>query len=200
MVWFGGRRRRQTVQHAECPGEGERQSTGKSSGRYVMKSRRDGLRMHKTYRTLIALVAAFSLSTAVSAASNATPDQFDSIRAQQTKMRSEIVAGTGRYAGLSQRTRDQLARRQNRVLRAIDGRQSPAELSEPERLALFNDLEWIEATVNSAEDERMVCERVTTTGSTMKRRVCKTARQVRQEREQARQEMERRAVEEARTN
>lgn len=156
--------------------------------------------MRKMHRAAITLVVALSLSTAVSAASTGPLEEFDAIRTQQTQMRSDIVAGTGRYAGLSQRTRDQLVRRQDEVLRAIDGKQSPDELSESERLALFNDLEWIEATVNNADDDRMVCERVTTIGSTMKRRVCKTAAQVREDREQARQEMERRAVEQTRTN
>ncbi len=111
------------------------------------------------------------------------------IVAQQTQMRAEAQAGTGRYKDMPQAQRDDLVRRQAAVLQLVEGRRSTDELDPQRRTDLFNELEAIEAIVNRAEDERMVCEYRKAIGSNRKERVCKTVAQRRKEQEEARSMM-----------
>lgn len=115
---------------------------------------------------------------------------LDDIRAQQTQIRGDVESGNGRYKDLSPSQRDELLSKQARMLQTIEGKRSTAELNEQQRTEVFNTLEYIEAVVNNADDERMVCERRAVLGSTRKERVCKPASQWRQEREAARNLMD----------
>lgn len=117
--------------------------------------------------------------------------EFEAIRAQQSQIRRDATARKGVFGDMPERTLRELLQRQDSVLQAIEGKQSAAELTESARLDVFNSLEWIEAAINRAEDDRMVCEQVATVGSNMKKRVCRTAAQARLERERAREELER---------
>jgi hypothetical protein len=114
---------------------------------------------------------------------------LEKVRAQQAEIRSDAKARTGLYKDMSETTRRELFTRQNRVLVTIGDKATGAQLTENQRLAVFNDLEWIEAAINKAEDERMVCERRAKLGSNRKERVCMTAAQMREARERARDEM-----------
>ena len=80
------------------------------------------------------------------------------------------------------------------MLALLEGKQSTQELSEDQRDEVFNTLEWIEATVNRAESERMICERRPVLGSNRKERVCKTAAQMQADRDAARERMDNRDV------
>lgn len=113
------------------------------------------------------------------------------IVSQQQQIRADVQAGKGRYKDMPAGTRNELLLRQAAVLRAVEGKQSTSELAEGDKIRVFNDLEWIEATINQAEDERMVCEMEKTTGSNRKTRVCKTVAQKRKEAEAARNIMSR---------
>lgn len=136
-------------------------------------------------RTIIVLVlCAFS---AAAAAQTRVAD----IVSQQEKIRAEVAAGEGRYQDMPTERRSELLARQASVLRTIEGKDTTAELNEPDRVRVFNDLEWIEAAINDAEDERMVCEYTRTVGSNRKTRVCKTVAQKRREEEEARSIMSR---------
>ncbi|MGQ4581962.1 hypothetical protein [Lysobacter sp. F60174L2] len=126
-----------------------------------------------------ALLALFVASPASAQVGDAL--SFDEVRTQQAEIRADAGARRGVYENLSERQHRQLEDRQHAVLRMIEGKQSPRELSEPQRMDLFNQLEAIEALVNQAEDQRMVCERVATIGSNRKQRVCKTVAQRREE-------------------
>lgn len=116
---------------------------------------------------------------------------LDPVREQQAQILAGAKAKAGIYANLSERDRDQLIARQTKMLRMIEGKKMSAELSESQKLQLFNDLEWIEATVNRADDDRMVCERRTVVGSNLKQRVCMTVAQHREVKERSREELER---------
>lgn len=113
------------------------------------------------------------------------------ITAQQVEIRAGVEAGTGRYKDMPTRTKQELLSRQTDVLAAVDGKATVDELSESQRLQVFNDLEWIEAAINNAESDRMVCTREKTLGSNRKQRVCKTVRQMEAEREHARNNISR---------
>jgi hypothetical protein len=117
--------------------------------------------------------------------------EFEAIRTQQAEIRAGVAARTGRYQDMPESTRDQLLTKQAQVLNTIDQKSSGAELTEEQRLEVFNALEWIEAAINKDDDDRMVCERRKTLGSNRKERVCKTVAQMREERERAREELDR---------
>jgi hypothetical protein len=138
--------------------------------------------------------AVLALSAALPARANSGDLlSLDAVRTQQAEIRREAQAGRGIYGNLSEAQRSQLLTRQDRVLRMIEGKQSSRDLSEPQRLELFNQLEAIEAVVNQAEDQRMVCRRVATIGSNRKERVCKTVAQRREEMRGAQQMLNRRS-------
>lgn len=140
--------------------------------------------MRMLYPILIALMA-FSAA----AANQNKPLAIAAITSQQAEIRSGVQAGTGRYKDMPSKTKSELLTRQAEVLEIVDGKQSAEELNEEERLLVFNNLEWIEAAINDAEAERMVCTREKTLGSNRSQRVCKTMRQLEQEREYARMNM-----------
>jgi hypothetical protein len=120
--------------------------------------------------------------------------ELDQIRAQQQTIRTDIVAGKGRYAGMSAGKRNEILARQKDLLRLIEGRTTESELSENERMLAFNSLEWIEAAINNAEDERVVCKSEKPTGSNRAQRICRTVAQMREEREASERLIDRRAV------
>ena len=126
-----------------------------------------------------ALLALFVASPASAQVGDAL--SFDEVRTQQAEIRADAGARRGVYENLSERQHRQLEDRQDALLRMIEGKQSPRELSEPQRMDLFNQLEAIEALVNQAEDQRLICERVATIGTNRKERVCKTVAQRREE-------------------
>ena len=150
------------------------------------------MRIQKSFVALI-LGMALAASSSFVFASN-KPLAFDAVRSQQAEIRTGVETRSGRYKDLSVGTRGELLSKQAQMLRVIEGKQSSAELSESQATEVFNTLEWIEAVVNKAEDERMVCERRTVLGSNRKERVCKTAAQIRIEREAARDQVDSRGI------
>jgi flagellar motility protein MotE (MotC chaperone) len=126
-------------------------------------------------------IAVFSVG-----ASERRPLAIAAITSQQAEIRSEVMAGTGRYKDMPASTRDELLSRQSALLRMLDGKVSSNDLSEDEAFQAFNTLEWIEATINNTEDERMVCNREKTLGSNRLTRVCKTVAQIKAEKAAAR--------------
>lgn len=117
--------------------------------------------------------------------------RFDDIRTQQAEIHAGVVAKSGRYRDMPENKRQELLNRQARMLNVIEGKQTPDELTQVERTEVFTALEWIEAAINGTEDERLVCEYTRTIGSNRKQRVCRTAEQLRVERERARETLDR---------
>ena len=60
-----------------------------------------------------------------------------------------------------------------------------------QRTELFNELQWIDATVAKAQDERMVCEYTRSVGSNRMQSVCMTAAQRQKLRDSAQSELQR---------
>jgi hypothetical protein len=103
------------------------------------------------------------------------------ILAEQAQIRSEAMARKGRYKDMPEAQRTELFAHQDTVTRLLQDVDKPSDLSENEKLAVFNALEAVEAIVNKAEDERMVCVREKPLGSNRPERVCKTVAQRREE-------------------
>jgi len=136
-------------------------------------------------------LGAVLFAATLSANAEATkPLNLDLIRTQQAEIREGVMNRTGRYRSLDEGKRNELLRKQDFVLRAIDDKRTPDELPENTRIEIFNALEWIEAAINKADDERLICRKMRPTGSNMPTRVCKTAEQMRLEREFARKKRE----------
>jgi len=133
------------------------------------------------------LVAGMFASGAMAAAA---PLELNQIRTQQQQIRSEVIAGTGRYKDMPANTKTELLSKQDQLLKMIGDKQDPDELSPDQRMQAFNTLEWIEATINRTEDERMVCTHEKRTGSNRTTTVCKTERQIKEDRDRARRQME----------
>ncbi|KRA16822.1 MULTISPECIES: hypothetical protein [unclassified Lysobacter] len=119
------------------------------------------------------------------------PLAISAITAQQKQIHDDVIAQRGRYKDMPASTRSELLSKQAEVLAMIEGKNSSGDLSQEQQVQVFNRLEWIEAAINNAEDERMVCKREKTIGSTRITRVCRTVAQEREAREAARDELDR---------
>jgi hypothetical protein len=120
----------------------------------------------------------------------AAPLKFDDVRAQQQQIRAGVMAGTGRYKDMPEQDRQNLLKEQDQLLSILGDKTDPSQLGDDERVQAFNILESIEAAINKAEDERVVCERYQKTGTNRKVTVCRTARTMREQSERARRAME----------
>jgi len=136
------------------------------------------------------VVLIVSLFSALAVAGETKPFQVDEVLAQQQQIRADVVAGKGRYANIPNQKRSELMAKQDELIVLLEGKQSSAELSQDQYVAAFNKLEWIEATVNNTDGERMICTREKTLGSNRTTRVCRTAAQLEEQREYARQQLE----------
>lgn len=105
------------------------------------------------------------------------------IRAQQLQLRAEAGDPKGRFKDLNDRRRVELARHQTLVLDLLEGAERTTDLSAEDQMAVFNSLEAIEAILNSAEDDRMICERSKPVGSNRPKVVCLTVAERRAQKE-----------------
>lgn len=140
-----------------------------------------------------ALVLMAALSAPAWADESANTDA-QAILTQQQSIKSEVMSKKGRYRDMDQGTRQQLFDQQDKVQKLLVGVSRATELGEHDQIALFNSLEAIEAIVNKAEDERMVCERYKPSGSNRPVTVCKTVAERRADKEHAEQALQRNQV------
>lgn len=132
----------------------------------------------------LALVAASTFCTPAFATDasrlSVTPDQ---IRTQQAELRRAIETKSGNYAQYSEEERKTILSRQDDVLTVLGDKTSIDDLGPEGKVRLANALEAVDAAVNRAEDNRMICEIVKRTGSNRSERKCMTVGQRRQMRE-----------------
>jgi hypothetical protein len=133
--------------------------------------------------------ALLCLSTAAMAVDQQRPLEIAAITTQQSQIRTEVQAGTGRYKNMPESTRNELLSRQAQMLKMLDGKKTSDDLTEKQRMEAFNTLEWISGTVNNTPDERLICRHERTVGSNMIRSVCRTPEQMELQREQAQQDL-----------
>lgn len=142
-------------------------------------------------RALVFAIVLSAFSLAASAGTNTAPKplQLEEVITQQQQIRSDVMTKNGRYAKMPETKREELLSKQSQLLKMFEGKQSADELTTDQRMQAFNTLEWIEATINNEDDNRMVCTRERTIGSNRVTRVCRTPEQVREARERARDQM-----------
>lgn len=143
----------------------------------------------RTHILTALLLLTMGLPTVATASSDHPNLSASAILEQQSQIRADVEARRGRYKDMPETKRSDLLARQGRVSRMLEGVTVTTELKELQRIDLFNDLEAIEAIVNSTEDDRMVCERSRPVGTNRTRTVCKTVAERRDEREAAQREM-----------
>ncbi|WP_457097184.1 hypothetical protein [Lysobacter sp. P5_B9] len=114
---------------------------------------------------------------------------LNAVRTQQAEIRDGLMARTGRYASLSADTRTTILTKQASLLSVLGDKQTADELSEDQRLEVFNTLEWIEAAINNEDGGQMICHREKVIGSTRFTRVCRTAADEARMKEEARRRM-----------
>lgn len=114
------------------------------------------------------------------------------ILAQQQQLRAEAIAKKGRFKDLDAKKLNEMYAHQDKVGRLLEGQQRTTDLRERDQIAVLNALESIEAIVNSAEDERLICERHRPVGSNRPQTTCKTVAERRAEREAAQNDIGRR--------
>ncbi len=141
-----------------------------------------------TSMCLIAFVAVAAGSIA-HAAEPAAPFDVATVVAKQQKIRVDAQSGSGGFSELPAQTRSELLERQKELLGLIEGR-SYAQLDEQQRLQASQEIAWIDSIARQAADERLVCERTKAIGSNHTERVCKSVKQRRVERENARDAMQ----------
>lgn len=98
----------------------------------------------------------------------------NAILAQQKAIRADVEAGKGRYKGMKKSTRRELYENQDVVSTLLQGKAQTTDLPEYDQVAVLNALESIEAILNNAENERLVCERHKPVGSHRTQTLCKT--------------------------
>jgi hypothetical protein len=136
----------------------------------------------------LAALLACSLLSGSALAAHPKPLVIDEVVAQQTQIRTDVIAGNGKYRDLPAAKQVELLQRQDSLLALLRGKQH-GDLTEVERIEAFNTLEWIEATLNDAGQERTICRRERTVGSNRVTRVCRTEAQIAAERERSREQM-----------
>ena len=141
------------------------------------------MRISKPLAMVVLALAAF---LTVPAAFASKVLDLETVRTQQTEIHEGLIARSGRYASLSPETRTSILSKQATLFKLLEGKQTADELSEHQRLEVFNALEWIEATINGEQGERMICRREKTIGSTRVTRVCRTAADEERMKEEAR--------------
>jgi hypothetical protein len=141
----------------------------------------------------LALSAAVALpASAQTAAAPAAETPQPTVRQivdQQRQLRADVLAKKGAFKDLTQIERDELTKKQDRILQLLEGRDDVSQLRAEDRVELFNHLEWVSAVVRNAEEDRKVCERSRTVGSNRFQVVCMTAKEYREHKERARQSM-----------
>jgi hypothetical protein len=135
---------------------------------------------------IAAIVVAFTMP----AHANQSLD-IDKIVTQQREIRADLMAGTGRYEQMPASKRQEIVKKQDDLLRMLEGKATSDDLSEDQRVAVRNSLESIEAAISSEEGERKICRRERTLGSNRLTRVCRTEAQMAAERDRAREQLDR---------
>ncbi len=128
-----------------------------------------------------AAIALMCLAAPPVSANNTRNTDARTILDQQAGIRTEAMNKKGRYKDMAEAKRQELFAHQDKVNRMLEGVASTTDLPETDQIAVFNSLEAIEAIINQAEDERMVCKRVKPVGSNRPETVCKTVAQMRAE-------------------
>ncbi len=132
-----------------------------------------------------ALALALTLSIANAAAEKPVSVPAAEIVSEQTHLRAKVVAKEGAFKDMYESDREQLIKKQDRLLELLAGRNDINQLNADERIELYNTLQLVNGIVAKAEDDRKICERTRAVGSNRFQLACITAKQQRENRDNA---------------
>ena len=110
---------------------------------------------------------------------------------QQQRIREAVVAKRNGWDEVPAEQRNAVLRDQDQVFLLLQGRQTVSELPPNQQLKVANLLESIKAAAIGAESQRKVCTRERKVGSNFSHRVCRTAGDIRKERDATRDGLQR---------
>jgi hypothetical protein len=143
---------------------------------------------------VLSCAIAFSLVAGPAAASRRYIDVNQSAQAiieQQQRIREEVTTERNGWDEIPAMKRSAVLRDQDEVFMLLEGKQTIADLNPDQQVKVANLLESINAAVTGAEDQRKICTRERKVGSNFTQRVCRTAGEIRAEREATRTGLER---------
>lgn len=114
----------------------------------------------------------------------------DAVLADQQALRQALDDRAGRYGAMPRERRARIRAEQDRLAGLLAGTGSTDDLDPARRRQVFAALEAIRAEIDAPGDERVVCTREARTGSNVMARVCRTARQQREDEEVGRARLE----------
>lgn len=94
------------------------------------------------------------------------------IRAAQADLRKAIERKSGNYSHFTDAERKAIFAKQDELTVLVDGKNTIDELGPDGKIAVANALEAVNALVNRAEDNRLICERVKPLGSNRPQNKC----------------------------
>jgi hypothetical protein len=114
----------------------------------------------------------------------------ETVLAQQQALRQALDERAGRYGALPRERRERIRSEQDRLATLLAGTRSTDDLAPGRRAQVFAALDAIQAEIDAPGDDRVVCTREARTGSNVLTRVCRSARQRREEGEAGRARLE----------
>ncbi len=94
------------------------------------------------------------------------------IRAAQADLRKAIERKSGSYSHFTDAERKAIFAKQDELTVLVDGKNTIDELGPDGKIEVANALEAVNALVNRAEDNRLICERVKPLGSNRPQNKC----------------------------
>jgi hypothetical protein len=139
------------------------------------------------YRTMTLLFCLLTFQPAWSASSDSVDELTLAIREATTFASSAdylrsfdeklTLAHAGEYGRLSKPRLAQLQRSRDRLAKLLEGYSSSEDLSESQRVAVFNEREQFAKTLRERDKDRIVCKRAATTGTRLAKTECMTVAQ-----------------------
>lgn len=124
-------------------------------------------------------------------ASDPATQDLDQIVREQRTLQSQVQERRGAYRDMAASDRERLLAAQSELLRLAEGEPSLDAMPQERRERTTFLLQEIRAAVARAEDERLVCRKEKRSGSHLAQTQCRTAAEIRLQRENARKLTER---------
>lgn len=134
---------------------------------------------------VLAAMLAGAMFAGVVQAGNSPGHRVADIVSQQQQIRADVAAEKNGWDNIPVDKRKTLITKQDELMLLIDGKQDLDQLSPADRAAAVEKLEWIDALVTAAANERQVCRRERRTGTHRTQLVCRSAGDMTRQREQA---------------
>ncbi|HVI57943.1 MAG TPA: hypothetical protein VM619_03590 [Luteimonas sp.] len=132
-----------------------------------------------------------ALSVALLAARAAPPVlRSDAVLAEQRALREALEQREGRYGALPADRRERIVAAQATLSTLLAGTRDTDDLDPARRGQVFAALAAIDAELDAPGEDRVVCRREAKTGSNVMVRVCRSARQLREDEDTGRSRLE----------